>query len=588
MTPDAWITVVVIVLTLAALISEKISAEVVMLTSLTALLLTEVLTPAQGLAGFANEGMVTVAAMYVIAAGLRETGAIDLVTTPLFGNPRTDFRAQFRLMMPVLFSSSFINNTPVVATFLPAVLTWAKRIRIAPSKLLIPLSYASILGGVCTLLGTSTNLIVDGLWRAAGYEGFGMFDISLIGIPCALAGLLFMMTIGGRLLPTRSSGEQAFANPREYTIEMLVDGDGPLVGKTIIEAGLRNLGSVFLIDIEREGRVVPAVNSGERLLADDRLVFAGDVSAIVELKRIRGLKPALDEQVALARNAPERKLVEVVISPRCPLIHQTLRQSRFHTYYGASVVAVAREGQRVTGALGEIEIRPADTLLVEARPVWVERHRQSPDFLLISEVENSQPPRYERALIAWAILAAVVITATFEWLPMVVAAFVGGGLMFATGCVTLDGTRKAIDYQVLTVIACSFALGKALDVSGVADIIASLALQSPFSGPWVVLGIVYLVTLLLTEIVTNNAAAALMFPICLSLAESLGVSPMPFMMVLMVAASCGFATPLGYQTHLMVMGPGGYRFTDFLRIGIPLDIVVGIVAVAVAPLVYPF
>lgn len=588
MSIDAWITLGVVAVTLAVLISERFSPELVMLASLVALMVSKVLTPVQALAGFANEGMITVAAMYVIAAGLRETGAIDLATHRLLGRPGSLASAQLRLMAPTIFSSAFINNTPVVATFLPAVLAWSKRTGFAPSKLLIPLSYGAILGGCCTLIGTSTNLIVNGMWKATGRPSLGMFDITWIGVPCALAGMAFFMLVGGRMLPLRGGSEHAFENPREYTVEMAVDPEGPLVGMTILEAGLRHLGSLFLVEIQREGRIVPAVSSGERLLPEDRLVFAGDVGAIVELQRIRGLKPVLDDQSTLARAAPERKLVEVVISPRCPLIHKTLRDSRFHTHYGAAVIAVAREGKRVPGSLGDIELRPADTLLLEARPVWVDRHRVSPDFLLISEVENSQPPRFEKALVAWAILLGVIVVATAEWMDMVVAAFVGGLAMFATGCVSLNAARKSVDSQVLLVIACSLALGKALETSGAAGVIANSVLSQPVGGPWVVLALVYLLTLVLTEIVSNNAAAALMFPICMSLAASLGISPMPFVMVAMVAASCGFATPLGYQTHLMVMGPGGYRFMDFVKVGLPMDLLVGVVAVGVTPLVYPF
>jgi len=588
MTPDAWITLGVIATTLALLISEKFSAEVVMLGALIVLMAAGVLTPAEALVGFSNEGLLTVAAMYIVASGLRETGAIDLATGRLLGRPGSLAAAQTRLMLPTLFSSAFINNTPVVATFLPAVLSWSKRIGIAPSKLLIPLSYAAILGGCCTLIGTSTNLVLNGMWRAAGNESFGMFAVSWLGVPCALAGIVFFLTLGSRLLPNRENGGRPFSNPREYTVEMTVAGDGPLVGQTIFEAGLRNLGSLFLVEIERDGRILPAVSSDERLRAEDRLVFAGDVSAIVELQRLRGLKPVLDEQAALTRAAPERKLVEVVVSPRCPLLHLTLREGRFHTHYGASVVAVAREGRRVRGALGDIELKPADTLLVEAPPAWVERHRQAPDFLLVSEVEDSQPPRYERALLAWAILGGIIVSATFGWAEMIVAAFVGGLAMFATGCVSLTTARKAVDHQVLLIIACSFALGKALQISGAASAIANTVTALPFSSPWIILGAVYCLTLLLTEIVTNNAAAALMFPICMSLSETMGVSPVPFIMITMVAASCGFATPFGYQTHLMVMGPGGYRYTDFVRVGIPMDILIGIVAVALAPMIYPF
>lgn len=585
---QAWITIGILVLTLALLISEKLAPELVLLLAMLTLLTLGVLDPKQALAGFSNEGMITVAAMYVVAAGLRDTGAIDLVVQRLLGRPRSLAAAQFKVMLPTVALSSFINNTPVVATFLPAILAWAKRNDLPVSKLLIPLSYAAIFGGTCTLIGTSTNLVVNGLWTGEGNAGLGMFEIAWVGIPCALVGMLYLMTIGRHLLPERKSGASAFENPREYTVEMLVEADGPLVGQTIQEAGLRHLGSLFVVEIEREGRIVPAVSSSERLLADDRLVFAGDVSAVVELQRIRGLKAALTDTAAITRQAPERKLVEVVISTRCPLINQTLRDSRFHTYYGAAVVAVARDGQRLRGGLGDVVLKAADTLLLEARPVWVDRHRHSPDFLLVSDVANSELPRFDKALRAWVILGAVVLSATLGWLEMVNAALLGAAATLALGCVGFANARRSLDTQVLLVIACSFALGKALEVTGAATAIAESLLTLPGEHPWLVLALAYAMTVLLTEMITNNAAAVLMYPICMAAAQTLGVSPMPFVIAVMMAASACFATPLGYQTNLMVAGPGGYRFTDFIKVGLPLNLVLGAVSVSLIPLIWPF
>jgi di/tricarboxylate transporter len=589
MEPTAWITIGVLLLTLALLISEKLAPELVLLLAMLSLLTLGVLDPKQALAGFSNEGMITVAAMYIVAAGLRDTGAIDLVVQRLLGRPRTLGSAQLRVMLPTVTLSAFINNTPVVATFLPAILTWAKRNGFSASKLLIPLSYAAIFGGTCTLIGTSTNLVVNGLWRAEGHDGLGMFDIAMVGIPSALAGMAYLLLFGRRLLPERKTGGSAFDNPREYTVEMIVEPEGPLVGKTIIEAGLRQLGRLFLVEIVREGRIVPAVGSSERLLADDRLVFAGDIEAIVELQRIRGLRAPLNgEDAAIARQYPERKLVEVVISTRCPLINQTLRESRFHTYYGAAVVAVARDGQRVRGGLGDVVLRAADTLLLEARPVWVERHRHSPDFLVVSDIADSEVPRFDKALRAWGILAAVVAAATLGWAEMITAALLGAAATLALGCVSLGSARKSIDTQVLLVIACSFALGKALETTGAAATIAELLLTAPGNNPWLVLALAYLMTMLLTEMITNNAAAVLMFPICMAAAKTLGVDPTPFVFAVMMAASASFSTPLGYQTNLMVFGPGGYRFTDFLKAGIPLQLLMCAVSVTVIPLVWPF
>jgi di/tricarboxylate transporter len=388
MSLQAWIVVAIVVGSLVLLARGRQSPELVMIGGLVALLLTGILTPAQALAGFANEGMITVAAMYVVAAGLRETGGIELVVRYLYGRANHVRHAQLKVMLPTIFMSAFLNNTPVVATFIPAITAWARRNGISASKLLIPLSYAAIFGGTCTLIGTSTNLVVNGLWVAEGGAGLRMFDLAWVGIPVAVTGIAYVMLVGSRLLPDNKAAKGLFDNPREYTVEMIVDRNGPLVNQTIQQAGLRHLGVLYLVEIDREGRVIPAVNSEERLRPNDRLVFAGDVNAIVDLQRLRGLLPALSEDRTLEKQVPERKLVEVVVSPRCPLINKTLRDSRFHTYYGATVIAVGREGKRITGGLGDLTLRAADTLLLEARPVWVERNRHSPDFLLVSSVED--------------------------------------------------------------------------------------------------------------------------------------------------------------------------------------------------------
>lgn len=587
MSLSAWIAVAVVVTCVLFLARSRHAPEYVMLGGLVTLLGAGVLSPGEALAGFANEGMITVAAMYVVAAGLRETGGIGVIVRYLFGQANHVRHAMLKVMLPTMGLSAFLNNTPVVATFIPAVAAWARRHSISTSKLLIPLSYAAILGGTCTLIGTSTNLVVNGLWISQGGSGLGMFDLAWVGIPVAIAGMLYMLVLGPRLLPEHKAEKGVFDNPREYTVEMIVDPDGPLVDQTILEAGLRHLGSLFLVEIGREGRVVPAVNSEERLRPNDRLVFAGDVNAIVELQKLRGLLPVLSEDRALERQVPERKLVEAVVSPRCPLVNQTLRESRFHTFYGATVIAVAREGKRVSGSLGEVKLRPADTLLLEARPVWVERHLHSPDFLLVSSVKDSEVPRHERALYAWLILAGIVITVTAGLFEMLTAALIGAGLMLFSRCVSTTMARKSIDTQVLLVIACSFALGKGLYVTGAADFIAGHLLTLPGDRPWLVLLLAYLMTSLLSAIITNNAAAVLMFPICISIAASLDVSVVPFIITIMMAASASFATPIGYQTNLMVMGPGNYRFMDFVRIGLPLNVLLALVAVMVIPLVWP-
>lgn len=588
---EAWFAIAVIGCVLGLLASERLRPDLAVLAGMVALLTFGVLTPEQALAGFSNAGMMTVAAMYVVAAGLRETGAIDLASRGWLGNGATGrfalLRAQLKIMLPTATLSAFINNTPVVATFIPVVSGWARRSGVSASHLMMPLSYAAIFGGMCTLVGTSTNLVLNGKWVAEGGRGLGFFELAWIGVPCALAGMLYMMLFGRRLLPDRSAAADPFDNPREYTVEMDVLAEGPLVGKTIGDAGLRHLGSVFIVEIVRGGSVVPAVTTEERLRAGDRLVFAGDVTSVLDLQRIKGLQPVREADAAIAQQYPERKLVEVVLSARCPLIGQTLRDSRFHTYYGASVVAMARDGKRLRGGLGEVRLRGADTLLLEARPVWVERHRYSPDFLLISQHQET-PPRYERALPAWLILGAIVATATTGLFDMLTAALLGAGAMVASGCVGVAGARKSVDMQVLLVIAGSFALAEALSVTGAAAVIASSALSMAGDRPWLLLALAYAMTSFMTEIITNNAAALLLFPIAAAAAAGLGLALEPFVVAVMIAASASFATPLGYQTNLMVAGPGNYRFTDYLRVGLPLNVVIGIVAVVLIPRVWSF
>lgn len=584
---EGWFTVATIVAVLGLLAGEKLRPELAVLGGMVALLAVGVIAPEQALSGFANPGVITVAAMYVVAAGLRETGAIDIAARRWLGGNRSVTLAQLRIMLPTASLSAFINNTPVVATFLPAITGWARRQKLPASKLLIPLSYSAIFGGLCTLVGTSTNLVVNGQWLASGGRGLGFFELAWIGVPMALVGTVYLLTVGRYLLPHRREEADPFDNPREYTVEMDVVESGPLVGRTIGEAGLRHLGKLFIVEIVREGRIVPAVNTEERLCAGDRLVFAGDVNAVLDLHNIRGLAPVREEDAAIARQAPERSLVEVVLSTRCPLLGQTLRESRFHTYYGASVVAMAREGQRLRGGLGGVRLRAADTLLLEARPVWVDRNRYSPDFLLVSQHDDA-PPRHDRALAAWLILAAVVVTASSGLLPILTAGLLGAGAMIASGCVSVASARKSIDTQVLLVIAGAFALGEALRASGVAGVIATGALAVAGDRPWLLLAMAYAITSLMTEMITNNAAALLMFPIVFTAATAMGLAPEPFVIIVMVAASACFATPLGYQTNLMVAGPGNYRFLDFTRVGLPMNVLLGIVAVLLVPRIWPF
>lgn len=600
---EAFLVLGLIVAVLGVLIATRIPADAVLVAALTALLVLPVptdagwrlgiLTANQAIGGFANTGLATVAVLFVVVTGLRETGGVDWISARVLGRPTTLRSAMLRLTAPVAGMSAFLNNTPVVALMIPAVADWCKRTRQSPSKLMIPLSYAAILGGTCSLIGTSTNLVVAGMLTDAIQGGLEarplrMFDITWIGVPCVVAGLAFLVFVGPKLLPNRGSPTSVMADPREYTLEMIVPPGSALAGKTVEDAGLRNLPGCFLVEVERAGTVMAAVGPKTELASGDRLVFAGVVEAIKDLQAQRGLVPATDQVFKLDAPRYRRRLFEAVVSRTSPVAGKTIRQARFRNTYDAVVIAVAREGERIKGKLGDIELHPGDTLLLEADPGFANRHRNSRDFLLVSALEDSTPRRHTRAPLAIALLVGMVAAATLGVLDMLTAALIAGGLMVVTRCCSLTEARRNIDWSVLIVIGAALGLGKALDTSGAATGIADGLLGVVGQHPWLVLLAVYALTSLATEVITNNAAVALVFPIALRAAEGMDANFMPFVIAIMVGGSASFASPLGYQTNLMVYGPGGYRFTDFLRIGVPMNLVIGATTVLLTPLVFPF
>jgi len=585
---NAWIAVTVTLGCLAALALTQVGTDLVMVAGLTALMLAKVIGPQDALNGFANESLLSIGALYVVAAGLRETGALNQVVGKVFGRPRSATVAQARMMLPVAFMGAFMNSTPLVAAFLPYVSDWARQCRISPSKLMIPLSYAAIFGGTCTLIGTSTNLVVNGLLTGQAHlPGMGFFQLAWVGVPCALIGLAYVLYFGRWLLPERVPVFAQSQDAREYTIEMMVAQHGPLVGHTVQAAGLRHLPGLYLIEIERGGEVIPAAGPNEVLKGGDRLVFAGVTESVLDLQRIKGLSPATDQVFKLDGPRTARNLIEAVVAQSSPMVGKSIREGQFRTVYKAVVIAVARNGRRIEGKIGDIELRAGDTLLLETDREFPLRHRNSRDFLLLHTLEGAAVPRHDRAFLAWAILLGLVFAKGFNLLPLSTAAFCAAGLMIATRCITGAGARRSINFEVLIAIGASFGIGKALEVSGAAGSIAHGLLALAHNDPFLLLVAIYGGTMLLTEVVTHNAAAVIVFPIALATTQSLGLNFTPFVMAITMAASASFATPIGYATNLMVYGPGGYRFSDFLRFGIPLNLMMWAVTVTIIPRVWP-
>ncbi|MEL7087278.1 MAG: SLC13 family permease [Planctomycetota bacterium] len=629
---EAWITLGLIAVMSVALLRAWAGPDTVLLGGtavLTALGIFSAKFPGAGraVAGFGNEAVVTIGVLFVIAEGLSRTGAMERITRPLLGRPATARGAQARMLPVVMGLSAFLNNTPIVAMFIPVVRDWCKKTGLSPSKLLIPLSYAAIMGGSCTLIGTATNVFVDGMVRAAQNQGealgpiveggrtaarLGLFSIGIVGLPAALIGLVYLLLLSDRLLPDRRGAAEAFeidtplatapdrtddafsggGGARQFTVEMLVAEDAPFADQTIAQAGLRNLPGAYLIEIERAGDRLVAVGPEQVLRRGDRLIFAGVVDSVVDLQKIRGLLPATDQVFKLDDPRPNRRLVEAVVSPQNPLLGQTIREGRFRTQYGAAVIAVHRGGECLNQRLGDVRLTAGDTLLLDTHPRFVARQRNRQDFILVSAVEGSETPRYERAGFALALLTAMVLLTTLTEMRLVTAALLAAGGMILTGCVTGEQARQSVNWRVLLAMGGALGVGAALDTTGAAVAVAQRLVEtfagaSAGGGGVAILAAVYLAAMLLTSLIGPIGTVALIFPVAKAAALSAGLNFEPFAITLMMTAAASFATPTAYQTNLMVYGIGGYRFADFVRVGLPLNLLVMGVTLTLAPWVWP-
>jgi di/tricarboxylate transporter len=586
---DAILTLLTVVAVFGCLIFTSLGADMILVGALVFLLVSGVLSTAQALEGFSNPGLFTIAALYVVAAGLKETGAVQWFSRSLLGKPRSLWTAELRMLLPTSVLGFFMNNTAVVAIFLPAVQDWAQRLRIPASKLLIPLSYGSMLSGVCTLIGTSTNLVVDGLLQSQLNIRLGLFDPAWVGVPVLLVGGAFLIFCAPYLLPSNGGLQERLEDAREYGVEMEVEEKGPLTGKSIANAGLRSLQYGYLAQIERDDdTLLSAVDPEQVLQPGDVLYFIGAPECANELRRIQGLRPASGNVHKMTTAHHQRCLVEVVLGSNFPQVGQSIREARFRSRYNAVVLSVAREGRRTPGKLGNITLKAGDSLLLEANHRFVEQHRYGRDFLLVSALNDSTPPDFSKTPLALGILALLVLLGGTGIIPLLQGSFLAAGAMIVTGCLTAARARASVDLPVLLVIAASFALGNAIAVSGLAQAAVNTLIQSGLNSPWLALALLYILTVICTELLSNNAAAVLNFPIALALAERLNVNPLPFAIAVMFAASMSFIIPMGYQTNLMVYGPGQYRLVDYVRTGLPLSILVGVVAVSLIPKVWSF
>ncbi len=546
----------------------------------------------EGLMGFANAGVLTVAVMFVIADGLHRTGAFAWLGMRLLGKPNGTTSAQLRTMIPAALLSAFLNNTPVVALMMPIISDWSRKHRISVSHLFMPLSYAAILGGMCTLIGTSTTIVVNSRLET----GLTMFEQAWVGLPCLILGIVFIVLFTRRLLPERQPAFTGSEDPREYTVEMEVEASSPLVGKTIEAAGLRHLPGMYLMEIDRGGHVLPAVSSETLLQANDHLVFVGVVESVVDVQKIPGLKPSTDQLFKLDSPRSHRCLMEAVVSTSYPFLRQTIRESKFRTHYNAAIIAVNRDGVRLPGKIGDIRLQPGDTLLLESNANFAVRQRNSRHFFLVSEVQDSAPVRHEKAWIARLVLLAFVITASIFGAngfrhSLLLAALPAAMLMIMFRCTQAAAARRSIDWSVVIVMAAGIGIGRAMTATGATMVVVDYlrtTIAAVGGGNLLMLTAIYTMTVVLTNMITAKAAAMLVIEIALAAAAAMDINSAPLIMAVIMGAAGSFATPFGYQTNMMVYGPGGYRASDYLRLGIPLSVLVGIVTVIVTPYVWPF
>ncbi len=577
---DAWFTAGVVMLMVGALVREAAQPYLVLLGCLGLLLVAGVLPPDVAFSGFSNSAVLAIASLFVVAAGVQRTEALTVFDRLLFGRSRAMPVVLLRLMGPTALLSSLVNNTPLVAMLIPRVQHWARREGVAASKLLIPLSYASVLGGMITLIGTSTNLVVSGLLQQATGAGLHFFDLTWVGLPAACVGMLYVSLVGHRFLPSnRQPDWRAGRSLKPYHFELRVGARAPAAGRTIEEAGLRGLDDAYLMQVRRGRHTVGPVSPAEVLLPDDVLVFSGDAALIDPLMAGHGLERVVE---APSSNGVQRlPLFEAVVAASSTLVGKTLKEVGFRERFQGVVLALQRRSRHLAGPLGQTPIEAGDLLLIEARPGFDRQwNAMREDFYLVAPALPEEPAgRTRRAPVALLILGGMVLASAFGVVPLVTAAFLAALTMIATGCLSLAEARQAVDLPLLLMIGAALGVGAALTETGLAGVAAQGLLQATVqAGPFIMLLAVYLLTNLLTELLTNAAAAALVFPIALATAHDLNLDPVPFAVVVAVAASAGFSTPFGYQTNLMVMGAGGYRFMDYFKAGFPLNVLVMAVA----------
>ena len=582
-----WITILTIIGIFVVMTRSRIPVEVVFLSALTVLLVTGVVTEEEGLAGFGSEPVVVHAAFFIIIAGLLHTGVLYWLSKNVLGNPKNYNSALLRLMVPTSVMAALLNSTNVVAMFIDVVKIWSRKLSIAPSKLLLPLSYAATLGGMCTLLGNSSNLVIAGLYMSKTGQSLNVFEPLLPGLILTVVGVLLVVLLQ-HFIPSRESVEQSFETTSDYTVELLVPTDNPAVGETVVDAGLYNVKGGSLVEIVRFDReIIMPVPKDEWILGGDRLIYAGQINEILELKRTHGLAAADHHVWSINDIDTKRRMRTAYVTFNSDLIGRSMANCDFEQKNNVALIAVARQGHRVKGQPREIQIQAGDTLLLECPPKGEEQFERDNRRSLTFFDSHFVPQLGPKTITSAIILVLMFLISSFHVLPLMAAAMLAAGLMLIFGCCRITGVTKYIEWELLLVIGSTVVFSVAITKTGIADTIAGDVLQLCGNNPYIVMAVMCILASFVSEFVSDVGAGAVFFPIMYQQAEMLGCNPLPFIMSLMLCVTFSFASPIGSTTHMLVYGPGSFRFSDFARLGICMHIVLLVIALIIVNIIYP-
>ena len=567
------------------LLITKLRTDLVFLVTIGVLFVTGVLDVKEAFSGFSSSSVVVIGVLFIVVAGLTHTGVLQWIVKHMLGQPSSYTKAVARLMLPVAGLSSFLSNTTVVAMFVGIVKIWSKRLGISPSKLLIPLSYASGMGGVCTLIGTPPNLIISGLYSDQTGKTMNVLATTIPGLFCLFVGLLSVIALR-RLLPNRKAPESAFEATSEYTVELLVPSDNKYIGQTLAEVGLFHVNGGTLLELYHFDDVAVPVGEDEPLMGGDHLVYAGQIDEILELKKSHGLVNADHHVFSLSEVDQNRQLYTAYVPFGSSLIGQTIGGSSFEHDNNMTLVAVARSGERINKIPRQVVLQAGDTLLLECSSrINIDTENLAS---LLHFFDNDQLPNIgHKTLISAVIMVAMVSLSALGIIPLLQCAFLAAGAMLLLGCCSPTQAMKSINGEILMVFAGSVVLGLAIQKTGIAERLAFGILDICGTNPLIVMIAICLVGTFVTEFISNTAAGAMFFPIMYESAEKLGYEPYPFLIALMISISSSFATPIGSPTHMLVYGPGGYRFSDFMRIGLLMNIIILAANIFIVNIVYP-